>query len=510
MAKKTPSQEKESASSAIMKKFRQSPVLYVGSVVILVLVVVTFLGGDLLSGGVGRNVGDLTFGYYDNVPISWVPGNMFSQYYENAVRFYQSQGLSLDNFQVAAQIWRQAYEAAVVHTAILQVVNRSNYKVPDRTVDRNVAQLPQFQENGRFSSTLYRQMPEASRMNLWRQTQEELAKIMFFRDFFGLLIPNGEVEFIANMATPMRSFEMVAFRVDAYPESEYLSFAHDNPELFNTIHLSRITVGTEREARRIHDSIVNGTTTFEEAARSQSQDGFADRGGDVGIRYVFELDHEIPSSAARQVVFGLGTGDLSDVINIGGDWAIFRVESELTQSDFDDPTVMDRVRAYIRSFQRGRMEDWAIDQSIDFIAEANNVGFDNAARWQNLDRGNFGPLPINFGGIDLFTSLESFSNSFSDLGVNAQDVSANENFWRIAFSTEINTPSEPMVQGNNVLVFFPIEQIDTDESFIENIAAMYENHYLNSITEQSLQFYFLSNERMDDFFWETYFRYFMP
>jgi hypothetical protein len=510
MAKKVSGQEKVSAASEITRKFKQSPALYIGSVVILVLVTVTFIGGDLLSGGAGGRGGDLTFGYYDNIPISWVPGNMFSQYYENAVRFYQSQGFSLDNFQVAAQVWRQAYEAAVVHSAVLQIMNRSNYSVPERVVNRNVAQLPHFQDNGRFSPALYRQMSDAARANLWRQTQDELTKIMFYRDFFSLLVPNGEINFIADMASPMRSFEMVSFRIDSFPDTEYLSFALDNEELFNTIHLSMISVRTEREARRILDSIRNGTTTFEEAARSQSQDGYADRGGDIGTRYVFELDHDIPNHAARQIVFGMNTGELSDIVNLGDAWAIFRIENRLTAPDFDDASVMDRVRTYVRSFQRGRMEDWAISQARDFILEAQEFGFDNVTRWRNLERNSFGPLPVNFGGIDLFTSLESFSASFSNFGLNAQDVSRNENFWRIAFSTDLNTLSEPMVQGGNVLVFYPIEQIDTEDSFIENIAAMYENHWLDSITEQSLQLYFLNNERMDDRFWDTYFRVFMP
>ena len=75
--------EKEPFSSEIAKKFRQSPALYIGSVVILVLVIVTFLGGDLLSGGRFGSAGDnWVFGYYDKIPITLVPGNNFAQSYE--------------------------------------------------------------------------------------------------------------------------------------------------------------------------------------------------------------------------------------------------------------------------------------------------------------------------------------------------------------------------------------------------------------------------------------------
>ena len=164
--KKTLAKENETNSLGVAQKFKQSPALYIGSVVILVLVVVTFIGGDFLSGRGPGGGGDLTFGYYDRAPISYIPGNMLAQYQEQAVRFYQSQGLDINNFSIGAQIWRQAFELAVAHTAILQMMKRSNYSVPERTVDRQVAQLPQFQVNGRFSSALYNQLSDSARVSI--------------------------------------------------------------------------------------------------------------------------------------------------------------------------------------------------------------------------------------------------------------------------------------------------------------------------------------------------------
>ena len=92
--KKLPVQDKVSASQEIYKKFKQNPGIYIGSVVILVLVVVTFLGGDFLSGGGFRgNDGDLTFGYYDKAPISHVPGNFFSENLENLEKIRRLAGV---------------------------------------------------------------------------------------------------------------------------------------------------------------------------------------------------------------------------------------------------------------------------------------------------------------------------------------------------------------------------------------------------------------------------------
>jgi hypothetical protein len=58
------------------KKRQTHPFLYAFSVVLLVVIVVTFIGGPALSrsGGGGR----IIFGYYKSTPIEFFPDNYFS------------------------------------------------------------------------------------------------------------------------------------------------------------------------------------------------------------------------------------------------------------------------------------------------------------------------------------------------------------------------------------------------------------------------------------------------
>ena len=499
--------DNESSSSEIYRRFKQNPALFVGTVVVLVLVIVSFVLVPAIVPEGNRAGGDYTFGYYDKAPISWVPGNIFSQYQEQAVRNLQAQGREVNDYRTAAEVWRWAYEGAVVHTAVLQMMKRSNYSVPVKTVDREVARLPQFQENGRFSPTLYKQTSDSTRLVWWRQVNDELSKKMFYDDYFELLIPSTEAEFIANMSSGMRSFEMVYFKVDDYPESEYLAYAQEYSDLFDSIHLSRITISSgEREARKILDSIMDGTITFEDAARTQSQDSYADRGGDMGRRYGYEFERDIPD----RIILDLGRGELSDLVRAGDNWAIFRIEEELKKANFEDEAVMERVRSYLRDFEGGRMENWAEEQANEFIADAKESGFENAARWRNMERLSFGPLPVNYGGVDLFPALV-----IAISGINNQDIqnmSRNENFWKIAFSTDLQTPSKPFVQGNNVIVLFPLEQTTSDKEALERIKTMYSSYWVSYVARQYIQNYFLSGvkDKMEDNFWEVYFRIFMP
>ncbi|MDR2965496.1 MAG: peptidylprolyl isomerase [Treponema sp.] len=515
-----------SGESEIARKFKQNPGLYIGSVVILVLVTVVFLAGDLLS---PKNRGwDNTFGYYDKAPISWVPDNIFNRFQRSAVQNFQSQGYDIENQWIMAQVWRQAYEATVEHIAILQIMKRSNYHVPVKTVDRQVARLPDFQENGRFSASLYNRMSESSRLAIWRQTQEEIIKNLYASDFFdGLLMNNAEAEFIGSLSSPERNFKIISINVDDYPESEFLAYADANANLFDSIHLSRIIViAGEREAKKILDTIQSGTITFEDAARAHSQDGFADRGGDMGIRYNFDLEKDIPSLEDRNKVINLRNGEISPVIKVGESWVIYRAEDNLIKADFQDETVMERVRFYLRNFDRGRMEDWAIEQANEFASmvnmnrvnmnrvNMNSLSFEDAARAKNLNVYDFGPFPLVYGVMDIATyyggSPINLFSSFSNFNIPSFDqdymksLSKNENFWKIAFSTPLQTPSEPLVQGNNVLVLLPTEEINVEETTAKDVASMYLSYWMSMLTEQSMRSYFLGNPRMDDRFWQVY------
>jgi len=508
--KKTPVSDKESSSSEIVRRFKANPGLFIGTVIVLVLVIVSFvLVPAIVPEGRG-GAGDLTFGYYDKVPINWVAGNFFSQRQNDLIRYAQSRGMDASNFETLFYIWNQAFEEAAVHTAILQEMKRSNYAVPVKTVNQEVAKLPQFQENGRFSTALYRQMSESERLVLWRQVQDNIVKRQYYNGLFGLLTPAGEAGFFGKMSSELRKFDMVSFLVDDYPASEYAAYAREYPDLFSTIHLSRISVNSsEREARRILDSIKDGTAAFEDAARAQSQDGYNDRGGDMGIRLVYDLEQEITDAGIRQKILSLGKEELSDVVRIGDMWVFFRVEDELKNADFEDDAVMERVRSYVRNFQRGRMEDWAIAQARDFIADTEIYGFEEAARALRKEVHSFGPLPINYGNVNLFTSLSAFSiPDLSDTELSG--MSQNENFWRTAFSAKLNTPSEPLVQGSKVLVFLPTEQDEGEESGAEDVASTYSYYWADYITEQSLQPYFINSPKMDSRFQDTFFRIFMP
>ncbi|MDR3342929.1 MAG: SurA N-terminal domain-containing protein [Treponema sp.] len=504
-AKKQVTQEDTSAGAEFIRRFKANPFIFIGTIVILIIVIVAFVLVPAIVPAAGGPSVDLSFGSYNKVPLTYVPGNYFAQVRENIARYQQPSVDDRNYFSVNYQIWREAFEETVVHTAILQEMNHAGYTAPVDVVDREVAQLPQFQENGRFSTARYRQLDNTTRMSLWRQVQDSIAIDRYNADMTNLRISSKEGPFIKAMASPERTFDMAAFPLSDYPDTEVIAYTLSNPGLFQVTHLSKIAINSsEREARQILATVQEGTQTFEDAARTHSQDGYAEKGGDMGIKLAYELSTEVPDATERESVIGLAKGAYSPIVKVPSGWAFFRAEDAPHPADTGDAALVAKIRVYITEFERGRMEDFFVNQADALIGLINASGFDAALAQQGLSKRHFGPLPLNYGRVALFTSLASFSVS------ELTDAVSNENFWQTAFSTPLNTPSKPLVIGNNVVVLYPLEETPADETNAGYIETAYSSYWLSYILDQNVHSYFLTNEKLEDRFFDAFFKYIQP
>jgi hypothetical protein len=496
-SKKQPVQNDKSGQSEFIRRIKANPFVFTGTIVILVIVVVAFvLVPALPNMGTGGGT-DLSFGSYNKIPIAFVPGNYFSQVYQELAKNQRT-----DDISAQLRIWRDAFEQTVAHTGILEEMKEARYTPPAETVDMRVAQLPMFQENGRFSAARYDRLDGSTRLSLWRQMQEDMTEQLYRSDIRSLGTPAAEASFVASMISPRRSFDMTVFSVDDYPDSEVLSYAEANPSLFRITHFSRISISSERDARQILAQIRDGVITFEDAARNNSKDSYAEQGGDMGVKMVWELAAEVPGM--EESLVNLTKGEMSGVTALSSDWVFFRAEEDPLAANMEDPANREKFRSYLLQNERGRMEDWAIARADEFIASLEGGSADagdsfiDALVEQGLPRRHFGPLPINYGDVELFTSLSSFG--VTELAGGA----SNENFWQTAFSTPLNTPSRPIVLGGNVLVLFPLEEIPGDDQTREGIESAYTTYWMSIVTDRSIHGFFLNNGKLEDRFIESY------
>jgi hypothetical protein len=317
-----------------------------------------------------------------------------------------------------------------------------------------------------------------------------------------MILSSKEADFIGDMDKNQRSFKLASIPYDTYPESEVLAYIKKNPDDFKVLHLSQISIDTgEKDAKKVRESIVKGETSFEDAARSQSKDSFAERGGDAGLRSAFEFDNLLNSKDDRAKLASLNTGDLSDVLKTYSGWAFFRAEEAPKDADLSNAETINKARYHILNDERGIVEDYFIARAEDLASRAATAGFDAAAAAMDISISMFGPLPLNYGDSTLFTTLSS-------QGALDGEAATNENFWRKAFSTEINKASEPIVlsgrQGDFVAVIYPTEAITEDESAIDGVKNNFTSFWSGETLDRSIESSIMNSKKLENNFANTY------
>jgi len=483
----------------IMHRLKTHPFLFIGTLVVLLIVIVAFVLVPAIVPSEAGSGGELIFGYYNKTPIKYVPNNYFYQVQQSLYQSQRPNPEDPDFMSTMMSIWRRAFEEAAVRIAILDEMKQAGFIAPEDVVDREMAGLAMFQENGRFSSVKYRALDNSSRMNLWQQVQESYILQTYMSDIEKLKSAPNEASFVASMASPIRSFDLAVFPINSYPDSEVAAYVQSNPDKFSVVNLSKITItSSEREGRQILDSIKNGTTTFEEAAINYSQDWAAERGGDMGIVMGYDLEYEITDEKTRASVINMPRRELSELIKNNSGWAIYRVNETVRMADLNDASEKSRIRNYMINYLRGVTEDWVISSAEKFCNQVRESGFDAAIIASGLTKQSFGPLPLNYGNFSLLSSVRS--SGIPEL----ENAGDNQFFWKAAFSTPLNSPSTPLVIGDNVIVLFPLEETSAEEDEMEFIKAYYP-YWMSSTIDNSFRQYFLLNEKMDDRFFDTFF-----
>ncbi len=106
---------KHKDENQVDKKIRKHKVLYIFSVILLVVIIVTFVAAPIAGNfGGGQRI---VFGEYDGEKIEYYPGNYLSN--QKDMLAQKMDNSNNNNFQMQAyQIWRGAYERTILHIAL--------------------------------------------------------------------------------------------------------------------------------------------------------------------------------------------------------------------------------------------------------------------------------------------------------------------------------------------------------------------------------------------------------
>jgi hypothetical protein len=502
----------ETVSESIEKRHSMHPMWYAFTVIILVVIVVTFVlagpGGPLTRGGGGSAPGTIEFGSYLGRPIAYAPGNYFAQQRDQIANQLQASGQGSQNSATMVQsVWYQAFMNTAEHVAIIVQTEDAGVVVSNDAIDKALLAYPGYMDdNGKFSEQRYQSVTAADRASTRKVMRENLESNVFVSDVMsGVNSGSKETEFIKNMVRPERSFSFVSYPFADFPQSEVQKFGEANKSRFTRIKVSRILVKSgESQAKEIRKKIADKTSNFEELAKTYSKDVYADKGGDMGWRYAYDLEADFEAKDTAQKVIALKNGELSDVLKGSFGWMIYRCDSEAVDADFTNPTVLTDVRAYITTYEKGKIEDYFNERATQLSRRSAEVGFDRAAREANVKAYPTDFFPVNVGSVFSFAPLKATPDSATP--ANAQ---YSEDFFYRAFTLGKDQVSAPIMLDDQAIVL----KLTGEQNFPETTIALLGN-WVSYVASQSLQAdlaqALMTPEKFKDDFMVKFITYVMP
>lgn len=451
---------------------------WIGSVIILFLSVICFVvfgvGTEIISAISGAG-NPTVFGKYDGKKIELVPGSDFAQAVQNYSDYFQRQGQTLDD-NAYFYIYNYAFNAAVMSTAYKSEVAKSGYKPSEKAISRVI--LPYFSKDGKYDPVLYASYPESDKAALRNDIAKQLSYSRFAEDVFGSDSKVGgnslfgtkksskEAAFLKDFAAAKKTFIIASFDKTSYPDSEIMAYAKENADNFNSYSLLIVTVKEEAQAKKLQKQITGNELTFEDAVKEYSEKYFGNGDGVIENKYEYQVKGIFDKSEDIAKVDGLKKDEVSEVIKTNEGYSIFKATEEKTTANLADETTFNAVKDYIKVNESGRIEEYFTAKANDFAKAAEGVDFVKTARTMGVKVSSTVKFPLNYGDLSIADKLPSEDEPA------LANASSNEFFLEKAFALKANEISEPVVNGNYILV-------------VKNIAA--ENDEVSSEASEALQ-----------------------
>jgi len=491
-------------------KRKNNPFVWGGSIVILVILVITFVAGPAV-GQFGSGSGRIIFGSYNKKPIEYRPDNYFARQRDimaDRVRENTTNDPFAMEFQLY-QVWRQAFESTALHVAFLDMAERAGLAVSDDRVDREIISNGPYRDaEGNFDESRYLSTSTTMRKANWDFTRESLIQDTVVRDLFSTTPTRGEIDFIKSMGSEEYVIRYAAFPFSLYPAEEIITYAREKENQFREIELSRIAFfSSEEEARGVYNQVKENPLLFEELARNHSQDSYADRGGIMGSYAFHELSSFFTDPEDLNKIFRLEAAEISDLITTDAGWFIYRADSAAVTPDFSVPEVQTRVLDYIQRYERGRIEDFLLAEAMETKAAAEEAGLVQAARGvAGVHESNRFPLVYGNPSFSLYGSqYPLFTQPTALDGDNSLSGSSrNLGFLRsLASLQEAGDLSDPLILDSGVVLVELIERGPSDENAMMS-TEFYYAYAVNSWKEGDLTSGILTSDKLKDNFYQVF------
>jgi len=226
----------------------------------------------------------------------------------------------------------------------------------------------------------------------------------------------------------------------------------------------------------------------------------AERGGAMGVSYSYELKSEF-NDADLDKILALAQGAVSDIIKSGNDYVIYRCTAAAFDPDMASADTIRAVKNYVNRYERGFVEDKAVNVAETFIKDAQTDGIYGAASKAGVSVYTTEPFGVNYGAVNYFSTVRVQQGE-----LDLTSAMFSKDFFIQAFSIKGEEFSKPIILATGVAVLQLAEETQRDD--IDEAVKMYGNQIDGQIAETDIINYFLTSDKLTDNFHQTFSKYF--
>lgn len=482
----------------------------IGSLVILLICAFCFVILPAFTGGADAHQEKIpAFGKYNGKEIVYEQGSDFYDFVSQYGQMFQNYGQQIDS-STYYYIFNYAFNSTVTKYAYEDAVKASGYTVPKSAVTRQL--IPYFSdENGKYSSKLYRQAPASEVAKLRDSVEASLISSRYYDDNFGsnteivgsealygIKVSDAELDFLTAYDSKKRGFNMAVFAMKDYPTEEITKYGKDNAAKFNKYDMTVVTVADKATAATVAKRVNNVEITIEDAVPEYSTKTYSNAEGKLTNSYQYQIENILTNKEDLATLVDLNVGVVSPVIETNGSYSVFFKHSATVAPDFEDESTVNVVSTYLKNYESTCIEDYFTAKATDFTNEALKSDFASACAKLNIENVEVNPFPLNYGSVSIATSVDTSTTGLSN-------ADTNENFLKTAFSLKMNEISAPIVMNDNVVVLQFTEEATPDEEFVTPTTAS----DIDSFDENAANNAILSSDKLENNFMSTYFNYMM-
>jgi len=395
----------------------------------------------------------IIFGSYGNRDIVYTYNNSFGNAVNHALNNYDLD-VSQDNqiyFFVRRLAWQEAYNSVVYLTAIEHYLDQSGYQPSSRAIDRLILEFTRYQTDGKFDERLYSTASSEEKSNDRELARNQLSMSTWTRDILDSQYhPKAQMNFLWDMAAQEHSYNYVIIPFSEFPEQRVIEYGQEKSELFTTIPLSRITVESEEEAKKLIAQYgEKGKTpeSFALLAQELSQDSYAEEAGSMG-ETEFYLIEELIGRENADAVYELKEGEVAGPFESEYGWIVFRTDG--AASPLKPIERVHDIREYMLKNELGIVEDAILEKANELRANASSAdSFLSTMLREGFEVKKTYSFPINYAADSLLGGSPEDSD---DSALNG--TASSDEFWKsIVGLTELGSISQPVVLNNAVGVF---------------------------------------------------------